>query len=175
MSEIFAEQLTAVATAVLALFAIVTAWVARGAFVQQWREVDLLLEQNKRDTEERRKAQATRVFLATPRDEGNPVSFYVRNASDLPIHYAEIQYNGQPGSWPRESENLGTIMPGEEVSAKRQFPPGEASLAVAAFLTFRDAAGMNWYYRTDSGLSEWHPPPVPPESEWDLPLPPDSE
>jgi hypothetical protein len=39
MSEIFAVQLTAVATAVLALFAIVTAWYARRAFLKQSREV----------------------------------------------------------------------------------------------------------------------------------------
>jgi len=39
MSEIFAEQLTAVATAVLGLFAIVTAWYARRAFLKQSTEV----------------------------------------------------------------------------------------------------------------------------------------
>lgn len=39
MSGIFAEQLTAVATAVLAVFAIVTAWYALRAFLKQSREV----------------------------------------------------------------------------------------------------------------------------------------
>jgi hypothetical protein len=39
MSLIFAIQLTAVATAVLAAFAIVTAWYARRAFVKQSLEV----------------------------------------------------------------------------------------------------------------------------------------
>jgi hypothetical protein len=39
MSEIFAEQLGAVATAVLAIFAIVTAWYARRAFLKQSKEV----------------------------------------------------------------------------------------------------------------------------------------
>ena len=39
MSEIFAEQLGAVATAVLAVFAIVTAWYARRAFLKQAKEV----------------------------------------------------------------------------------------------------------------------------------------
>ena len=39
MSLIFATQLTAVATAVLAAFAIVTAWYARRAFLKQSREV----------------------------------------------------------------------------------------------------------------------------------------
>ena len=39
MSEIFAQQLAAVATAVLALFAIVTAWYARRAVLKQAQEV----------------------------------------------------------------------------------------------------------------------------------------
>jgi ABC-type protease/lipase transport system fused ATPase/permease subunit len=39
MSLIFATQLTAVATAVLAAFAIVTAWYAPKAFVKQSKEV----------------------------------------------------------------------------------------------------------------------------------------
>ena len=39
MSEIFAEQLSAAATAVLAIFAIVTAWCARRAFLKQSKDV----------------------------------------------------------------------------------------------------------------------------------------
>jgi hypothetical protein len=39
MSLIFAIQLTAIATAVLAVFAIITAWYARRAFLKQSQEV----------------------------------------------------------------------------------------------------------------------------------------
>ncbi len=42
MSLIFATQLTAVATAILAVFAIVTAFYARQAFRKQSQEVSLL-------------------------------------------------------------------------------------------------------------------------------------
>jgi hypothetical protein len=47
MSLIAASQLTAVATAVLAAFAIVTAWYARRAFREQSKEVLLIQKQLK--------------------------------------------------------------------------------------------------------------------------------
>jgi hypothetical protein len=58
MSLLLATWITAGATAVLALFAIVTAWYAREAFRKQSAEVKLLQEQAGRDMEQRRKAQA---------------------------------------------------------------------------------------------------------------------
>ena len=91
MSLIFATQLTAVATAALAVFAIVTAWYARGAFREQFqllklqrqqldnqreadaRQAEVLglqadelresLEERKREAKERRRAQASKVFI----------------------------------------------------------------------------------------------------------------
>jgi hypothetical protein len=45
MSEILAEQLTALATVVLAVFAIVTAWYARHAFLKQSQEVRAIEQQ----------------------------------------------------------------------------------------------------------------------------------
>ena len=74
MSLIFATQLTAVATALLVLFAIVTAVFALLAFCKQSQEVGLLLDQATREAEDRRKAQAAMVFAAvggrTPDMEG---------------------------------------------------------------------------------------------------------
>lgn len=95
MSLIFATQLTAVATAVLAAFAIITAWYARKAFRKQSQEVaaierqvadeqeltrqqaDLLKVQSEqlelqrrqfeRDQDERRRSQAGKVFVWTER------------------------------------------------------------------------------------------------------------
>jgi hypothetical protein len=57
MSLIFATQLTAVATAVLAVFAIVTAWYARRAFLKQSREV-AAIEQQVTDARELARQQA---------------------------------------------------------------------------------------------------------------------
>jgi hypothetical protein len=91
MSLIFATQLTAVATTVLAAFAIVTAWYARKAFREQSEEVRTLkvqlkdqqdfnakqvpvlelqakelqqsLDERERDRAQRRRAQAARVLF----------------------------------------------------------------------------------------------------------------
>ena len=57
MSEIFAVQLTAVATAGLAVFAIVTAWYARRAFLKQSQEVTAI-EQQVKDAQELTQQQA---------------------------------------------------------------------------------------------------------------------
>jgi len=63
MSLIFATQLTAVATSVLAAFAIVTAVYAIRAFGEQSKEVAILAQQNERDIAERHQAQAARVLI----------------------------------------------------------------------------------------------------------------
>jgi hypothetical protein len=63
MSLIFATQLTAVATTVLAVFAIVTGIYAVRAFRRQSQEVAILAEQNERAIHDRRKNQASRVFI----------------------------------------------------------------------------------------------------------------
>jgi hypothetical protein len=57
MSLIFATQLTAIATAVLAVFAIVTAWYARRAFLKQSQEVRAI-EQQVQDAKELTRQQA---------------------------------------------------------------------------------------------------------------------
>lgn len=80
-----------IATAVPAVFAVVTAWYARKAFQKQSQEVSLLLEQNKRDADQRRRAQAARVFFGAPR-EGDPVSPYVKNASEFPVYSVDVWY-----------------------------------------------------------------------------------
>lgn len=90
MSEIAAVQLTAVAILALAVFALVAAVLAGLAFRKQSQEVSLLLGQNQRDTDERRRAQAAKVFFGMPPDTGVPVSPYARNASDFPVYEAEI-------------------------------------------------------------------------------------
>ena len=70
MSMLGATILTAIATLALAVFAFITAIFAWLAFRRQSQEVGLLLEQNKRDTDEHRRAQASRIFIGAPPDEG---------------------------------------------------------------------------------------------------------
>lgn len=64
MSLIFATQLTAVATAVLALFAIVTAWYARRAFLKQSREVTAI-ERQVSDGQELTRQQGKLIEIQT--------------------------------------------------------------------------------------------------------------
>jgi ABC-type anion transport system duplicated permease subunit len=63
MSLIAAAQWTAVATIALAAFAIVTAVFAFLAFRKQTAEVDLQRKEFERAAEDRRRAQASRVFM----------------------------------------------------------------------------------------------------------------
>ena len=77
MSLIFATQLTAIATAALAAFAIVTAWYARRAFLKQSQEVsdqasmlqvqsEQLAEQRKVNAEQIRSSRSKRSSSTNP-------------------------------------------------------------------------------------------------------------
>jgi hypothetical protein len=185
MSLLGATILTAIATVVLAVGAIITSVFAYLAFRKQSREIsdqaemlDLqrrqLAEQEKtntehvkvltlqaeelrkslrereRDADERRRAQASRVFLAVSRDEAQPITPYVHNASDLPIYETKIQAAAGSGN-AKEPENLEIILPGEAIPATRLVAAGEA--VRFTILTFRDAAGLFWQ-RYPNGLLE---------------------
>jgi len=152
MSLIFATQLTAVFTAILGVGAIVTAVLAGLALRKQSQEVGLLLEQNKRDTDERRKAQASLVFLAAPRDAAHPLIAYAHNGSGQPVYDTSVRY-ATTASDLSEPEYLGTIMPGESAPSARQFADVGEALRLAV-LMFRDAAGINWIRTPDGNLWE---------------------
>lgn len=202
MSLIFATQLAAVATAALAVFAIVTAYYAPKAFRSQSKEVsdqaemlkvqaEMLkvqseqfaeqqeiyaeqirvlklqaaelresLDERKREAEQRRSAQAAKVFMSQDigeifrqEDDDGPesisVSVTVVNTSDRPIYDTGLDWR------PRRyddfiPERLGTIMPGRETMRRRYFPPDFGVTACGAVLIFRDAAGVTWKALTDA-------------------------
>ncbi len=136
------------------MFAFITGIFAWLAFHKQSQQVALLLEQNKRDADQRRKAQAARVFLGVPPD-GDPVSLYVKNASELPVYNVDIWYF-DPGGVPRVTgpDTVGNmIMPGEIRSAERAFQRGDPHnvMLLNIFLTFTDAGSLPWI-RTPGGL-----------------------
>jgi hypothetical protein len=142
MSLIFAAQLTAVATAVLGAFAFTTAILAGLAYRKQSKEVGLLLEENERETAERRRAQAERIFIGAPRTPGRKVSPYAMNASDLPIFGVQLWYP-EPAGLP-DPEDLGVILPDQQVGAgAREFDDADDALT-RTILTFRDAASRSW-------------------------------
>ena len=148
MSLIFATQLTAVATLALAVLALVAGVFAGLAFWRQSQEVGLLLEQNRRDTDQRLRAQATRILLGSaPGTSGSPIP-YARNASDLPAYYAAIYYDESESGKVTGPDGLGNILPGETKSASGTF--SAAAELGHAFLAFRDAQGVYWI-RTPSG------------------------
>jgi hypothetical protein len=149
MSLIFATQLSAVATLALTMLALATAWYARKAFRKQSEEVRVLLEQNERDIQERRMAQAVRIFLGSEPGTSGSLVHYARNASDFPVYSANIWYWESSGISPGNvagHDPLGVIMPDKTLSGTA-IPPGERKYA---FLAFRDAQGVYWI-RTPSG------------------------
>ncbi len=191
MSSDLSAEITAIATAVLAVFAILTAAFAMLAFRKQSKEVSdqasmlevqsgQLAEQRKvnaeqirvlglqaaelresleertRDTAERRRAQASRVFIsAEPSPEGgDPIdSCLVRivNTSQQPIYHLTFFWRDGTGEWNEQSDP-----PGHPV-----LMPGEPYALIAGLVTslprksfFRDAAGVRWRLRSDGQLDE---------------------
>lgn len=155
MSVTFSTQLTAIATLALAVLALAAAVLAGLAYLKQSREVGLLLEQNKRDTGERRRAQAARVFLVVRPGHGAPINPYAQNASDLPISEVRIWHPGSEGG-PPEYQDFGVIMPGDTAQSTHEPPAGQDLEYVA--LTFRDAAGFPWLRWPDGSLMEHYSP-----------------
>ena len=142
MSLIAATQWTAVATIVLAAFAILTAVFAILAFRKQSAEVGMLQEDRKREAEERRQAQAAQVFTwvgERPVHASDPpqAAAFVRNTSRQPVYNISMGW-GDTGQqrWP-------VLLPdGEHV-----FPGAGSSVADGTFpiwIEFRDAAGARW-------------------------------
>jgi hypothetical protein len=107
-----------------------------------------------RDTDERRKAQTSRVFPAVVGDKPQPprlIHPYAHNASDLPIYDTQIWY-AEPGVGISGPENVGMIMPDGAATAGKVFVFGDALKTIT--LTFRDAAGVLWVRLPDGYLTE---------------------
>jgi hypothetical protein len=153
MSVLFATQLTAVATAALAVLALAAAILASLAFWKQSQEVAILLKQSERDAADRRKAQAAQIFIATPPDPEQPAIPYAHNASSLPVYEAKFWYRGQYGA--SAASDLGTIKPGEAKGPNLRYTD-EYALA-NTILKFRDAAGVHWTRMPDGTLIEQAP------------------
>jgi hypothetical protein len=66
MSLIFATQLTAVATVALGVLALAAAIVAGIALYKQSRQLAILVAENNRQADERRRAQALGVYIGVP-------------------------------------------------------------------------------------------------------------
>jgi hypothetical protein len=127
---------------------------------------DSILERTVEE-ELRRRSQAARVFLREARTGGHAdesgrakpaVTATVLNSSDLPVYDAKIAWRRPPvkrGDGNAEiTDGLGTIMPGDEACASREFTADTDMEACAVVLTFRDAAGVMWVSRSDGTLRD---------------------
>ena len=222
--------LTAAGTVVLAVFAIVTSWYARRAFLKQSQEVAAIerqvadeqeltrqqgelitiqtgqlealrgqleeqrkasgaqaevlglqaaelresLAERTRQAEQARSAQATRVFLTEEPSIGRSrrgaeaygefigvgprppsVTATAHNTSDQPIYDVELYWRrGSADYGDPNPELVGTLLPGDTHTSRRDFPPGTNMEVSGAVLRFRDASGTKWTRQPDGYLGE---------------------
>jgi|HubBroStandDraft_4_1064222.scaffolds.fasta_scaffold14219_3 hypothetical protein len=160
MSLLLATQITAAATSVLALFAVVTSVFAYLAFRAQAAEVQLLQRERRREAIERRRAQASKIILwehritthAVGRQAEDSVTANLRNASELPIYDVRFawQIDGATQAW----IDRGTpLLPGETDSDSKPVPIGPPH-AFGTCVEFRDAAGVRWQLKANGSLNE---------------------
>ncbi len=149
MSSDFSAEITAIATVVLAVGAIITAIFAIRAFREQARmlkmqsdqldeqrevnaeqtkvfelqkdELSASLKEREREADERRRAQASHVFISAEpyRPEAEPISVIsviVRNTSQQPIYYLRLLWPNETGEWfdIGDPVDASVLMPGEQ-------------------------------------------------------------
>jgi hypothetical protein len=175
MSQLVAIQVTAVATAVLAVGAAFTVVFAFLAWRKQSAEVNTLQQQvaseqsvTAREAEDRHRAQAAHVFvwqerrLVAPSDEdpsagvGARFFAYVRNASDQPAYDVCITWRVAKLK-PDVRGPRTVLLPGDQMPSEKLLTPDWPAARfgdVRAEATFRDAAGARWLRRPDGELVE---------------------
>jgi hypothetical protein len=160
MSVDLSGEITAIATAALAAFAIITAVFAFLAYRKQSQEVNVLQQQLKEQLEatarqaaaaelqakQQHMAQASKVFIVHFPMAGKTDNHRVVNTSEQPIYDVKVLFPGDsPGKW--VVQDLGTILPGAGVDT-------ELSDHTNVALRFRDAAKSRWFRASDGDLAE---------------------
>jgi hypothetical protein len=169
MSSLTATQVTAIATGVLAFFALVTSFFAWRAFTKQSTEVALLQEQAERDAQQRRRAQASQVFTwveILPDKKTSQgltwTAIRIRNSSEQPVYDLSI-------SW-KEAERvagLPVLMPGGEKALQHGLPDEVINGSTPVSLELRDSAGICWQMNSWGKLMEVPcRPPIRSVGEW---------
>jgi hypothetical protein len=175
MSQLVAIQVTAVATAVLAVGAAFTVLFAFLAWRKQSAELNTLQVQvaseqsvTAREADDRHRAQAAHVFvwqerkLIAPSDEdastgvGARFFAYVRNASDQPAYDVCVTWRVATLK-PDVYGPRAVLLPGDQMPSEKLLTPdwpAERFGDVHAEATFRDAAGAKWLRRPDGELIE---------------------
>jgi hypothetical protein len=165
MSVIFSGQLLAVATVVLAVFAIATAIVAGRAFRAQSRQLAVELGERSREAEERRRAQAVQVYVwqtppKTTHALGSPASSTVEavlvNSSQQPIFGVKTRFMRVNSGvfWGGITIREAPLLPSEQDHAGASIPVGQVVDDLVAVAFFRDRAGIEWATYADGRLNE---------------------
>ncbi len=134
----------------------------------QAEELRESLDQRMREAAERRRAQASRVFLTQEQDArgmdfGRPseppaLVASIHNSSDQPIYGVEVLWRRGSASWGEPNpEPLPPVLPGVVAKATRQFPEDTNFDVSGAIVRFTDAAGVRWMRRPDGKLIEHDP------------------
>lgn len=142
--------ITAVATAGLLAGAIITAWYAIKTFNTQADQLARLVEENDRQADERRRAQAARVFTEVPQGGVLQVRPAAMNASDFPVYDAQFWF--RVGSALVGPEDFGMIMPHSHADSDRVMNTDDAH--AGTILAFRDADGICWIRMPGGALDE---------------------
>lgn len=153
MSLLIATWIGAIATVVLAVGAVVTAWYAIKAYRDQSKQTRLLQDQTIRDIEFRRRAQASGVFVWVEDRayDDNPddmrAAACIRNTSNQPVYDVAL------GLGEAIEKCWAVLMPeGEHVRPGLGTPFADGTRPVWA--EFRDSAGVRWRADAMGGLTE---------------------
>jgi hypothetical protein len=159
MSSDLSGEITAIATAVLAAFAIITAVFAFLAYRKQSQEVKVLQQQLKDQLEatarqaaaselqakQQHMAQASKVFVVHLPMAGKDDNLRIVNTSEQPVYDVKVFLGDS--SEKRAAQDLGTILPGAAVDT-------ELPDHTHAILRFRDAAKSRWLRMEGGDLIE---------------------
>jgi hypothetical protein len=194
--------LTAIFTGVLAVGAVFTAIFAIRAFGKQSAELTILkdeaddqqatnaklaaaadlqvqelresLKERQDDRKQRRRAQASLVYLTQARSSGGvapslgappsppSISAVVHNTSHQPVYDVRVHWvDSATGAQSGAENNLGTIPPGDDKRASRQFDDVAATERFTSVVYFRDAMTVPWTVLADGHLDEADPAAPP--------------
>jgi len=161
MSSLAADWTSALANVALVVGAGITAVYAVKAYRKQSDQTRLFQKEALRDMEQRRRAQASHVFVWVEQraHNGNPedmgAAACIRNTSGQPVYDIAL------GLGDREDQRWAVLMPGDEhvlPGLGTAFASGQR----AVWAAFRDSAGIRW--RTTAGgqfAETWPPAPGP--------------
>jgi len=150
---LWATWITALATAGLLIGAIATTVYAARALRKQSEEVTLAREQAERDIQERRRAQAARVFIViasgAPANSGVLLEANASNTSQQPVYDIEVHWRTSDGQFGQPMVKP-QLRPDEMTSFPQHWTADQGITGLGVSIAFRDAAGIHWR-TTDRG------------------------